>query len=93
MNRRESGPAVVVGIDGSKAALQAALWAIDEATDRDVPLRLVGSSMRCAPPAPAVSGAPGCPRSGRYDACRTVHALGKQVDIETAILWGSRSPS
>jgi nucleotide-binding universal stress UspA family protein len=32
---------VVVGIDGSRSALQAALWAVDEAVDRDVPLRLV----------------------------------------------------
>ncbi|WP_155257028.1 universal stress protein [Mycobacterium kansasii] len=36
-----SAPAVVVGIDGSKAATQAALWAIDEAVSRDIPLRLV----------------------------------------------------
>lgn len=34
-------PAVVVGIDGSSHAIAAALWAIDEAFDRDVPLRLV----------------------------------------------------
>jgi nucleotide-binding universal stress UspA family protein len=33
--------AVVVGIDGSKAAVRAALWAIDEAIDRDCPLRLI----------------------------------------------------
>jgi nucleotide-binding universal stress UspA family protein len=32
---------VVIGIDGSRSALQAALWAVDEAADRDVPLRLV----------------------------------------------------
>lgn len=34
-------PAVVVGIDGSRAAMNAALWAVDEAIDRDVPLRLI----------------------------------------------------
>jgi nucleotide-binding universal stress UspA family protein len=32
---------VVVGIDGSRGAVQAALWALDEAVSRDVPLRLV----------------------------------------------------
>lgn len=32
---------VVVGVDGSRSALQAALWAVDEAIDYDVPLRLV----------------------------------------------------
>jgi nucleotide-binding universal stress UspA family protein len=31
----------VVGIDGSRAALDAALWAVDEAVSRDIPLRLV----------------------------------------------------
>jgi nucleotide-binding universal stress UspA family protein len=34
-------PYVVVGIDGSRTALQAAAWAIDEAVSRDIPLRLV----------------------------------------------------
>lgn len=34
-------PAVVVGIDGSRNALTAALWAVDEAVERDIPLRLV----------------------------------------------------
>jgi nucleotide-binding universal stress UspA family protein len=32
---------IVVGIDGSKAALRAAYWAVDEAVKRDVPLRLL----------------------------------------------------
>jgi nucleotide-binding universal stress UspA family protein len=34
-------PAIVVGIDGSRSAVEAALWAIDEAVDRDLPLRLL----------------------------------------------------
>jgi nucleotide-binding universal stress UspA family protein len=34
-------PAVVVGVDGSRAAIRAALWAVDEAVGRDIPLRLV----------------------------------------------------
>jgi nucleotide-binding universal stress UspA family protein len=32
---------VVVGIDGSQAAVRAALWAVDEAVRRDIPLRLL----------------------------------------------------
>jgi nucleotide-binding universal stress UspA family protein len=36
-----SSPAVVVGIDGSPTAVDAALWAVDEAVSRDIPLRLV----------------------------------------------------
>ncbi len=40
---RDSGSAssVVVGIDGSRWAIEAALWAVDEAVGRDIPLRLV----------------------------------------------------
>jgi len=34
-------PAVVVGIDGSRDAVDAALWAVAEAVSRDIPLRLV----------------------------------------------------
>jgi nucleotide-binding universal stress UspA family protein len=34
-------PAVVVAIDGSRRALNVALWAVDEALVRDVPLRLL----------------------------------------------------
>ncbi|ALR13000.1 universal stress protein [Mycobacteroides saopaulense] len=36
-----TAPAVVVGIDGSRSAVRAAIWAVDEALHRDVPLRLV----------------------------------------------------
>jgi len=32
---------VVVGIDGSRVGVRAALWAVDEAITRDVPLRLI----------------------------------------------------
>ncbi len=38
---RLAPPAVVVGIDRSRAATAAVVWAIDEAASRDVPLRLV----------------------------------------------------
>ena len=34
-------PAIVVGIDGSRIGISAALWAVDEAVSRDIPLRLV----------------------------------------------------
>jgi nucleotide-binding universal stress UspA family protein len=40
-NQPHSPPSVVVGLDGSRSALDAALWAIDEAVSRDIPLRLV----------------------------------------------------
>jgi nucleotide-binding universal stress UspA family protein len=40
-NTHSSSPSVVVGIDGSRNSLTAALWAVDEAVERDIPLRLV----------------------------------------------------
>lgn len=41
-------PSVVVGVDGSRAAVRAALWAIDEAVSRDMPLRLVTAGQHAA---------------------------------------------
>nr|WP_293313996.1 universal stress protein [Mycobacterium sp.] len=54
MNDSPAPQPIVVGIDGSKAALQAALWAVDEALSRDAPLRLL-----CA-----LEGAPGTAGEG-----------------------------
>ncbi|BBY08226.1 universal stress protein [Mycobacterium noviomagense] len=41
MSGSPTSPAVVVGVDGSKVAIRTALWAADEAVDRNVPLRLL----------------------------------------------------
>ena len=41
MNESTTPSSIVVGIDGSKAAVHAALWAVDEAVSRDIPLRLL----------------------------------------------------
>lgn len=41
MNNSAVSPPIVVGIDGSKHAVQAAVWAIGEAISRNAPLRLV----------------------------------------------------
>jgi nucleotide-binding universal stress UspA family protein len=46
---------IVVGIDGSQAAIQAAEWAVDEAVSREVPLRLVAVIPQQAEPAPLES--------------------------------------
>ncbi|GAA1647406.1 universal stress protein [Mycolicibacterium murale] len=40
-DRPPPSPAIVVGVDGSRAALTAALWAVAEAEERDLPLRLL----------------------------------------------------
>jgi nucleotide-binding universal stress UspA family protein len=41
MNELLTPRPIVVGIDGSTAAIRAALWAVDEAVSRDVPVRLL----------------------------------------------------
>ena len=83
---------VVVGVDGSDAAINAAKWAIDEAISRDVPLRLVHVTHIEGQPAASedefrleVQYA----ESSLRAATAAVEATGKHVKIETEILWGS----
>ncbi|WP_231982557.1 universal stress protein [Mycobacterium sp. E787] len=86
---RDSAPTVVVGVDGSKAAIAAARWAVDEAVGRDIPLRLV---YVIEPPESAPAG----DRKGRLaaarlalqDAHRAIEATGQPAKVETEILWG-----
>ena len=85
---------IVVGIDGSQAAIQAAEWAIDEAVSREVLLRLVEVIPQQAEPAPPASVG-----NARLEveyaeaslriAAAAVAADGKLVKVETAILQGN----
>jgi nucleotide-binding universal stress UspA family protein len=84
---------VVVGIDGSQAAIRAAEWAIDEAVSQEVPLRLVAVIPRQAEPAPLESvGNIRMEVEYAQAALRiTAAALAadeKLVKVETAILQG-----
>ncbi|MDT5338668.1 MAG: hypothetical protein QOD90_4173 [Mycobacterium sp.] len=91
MNRVFPPASIVVGVDGSKAAVRAAIWAVDEAVSRDIPLRLVHV---IAPVANARN------HPGRMDrdyaraehvahaAWTAVEATGKPVKIEMEILRG-----
>lgn len=82
-------PSVVVGIDGSRAATHAALWAVDEAAARDVPLRMVYIVDPLAGPAAGSQGdEQSVARAALYAAYRAVEAANKPVKIETEILWG-----
>lgn len=88
-------PSVVVGIDGSRAATQAALWAVDEAVSRDIPLRLIYVINAIELSGPDAQGAQdaqddrqSAARSALHDAHRAVEATGKPVKIETEILRG-----
>lgn len=83
---------VVVGIDGSDAAINAAKWAIDEAISRDVPLRMIHVTH--------IEGARDAARdtfrlevqyaeSSLRTATAAVEATGKPVKLEAEIAWGS----
>jgi nucleotide-binding universal stress UspA family protein len=92
--RESSKPqSVVVGIDGSQAAIQAAEWAVDEAVSRDVPLRLVQVIPEQVEPAPLASVG-NVRMEVEYGeaalriATAGVEAVGKPVKVETAILQG-----
>ncbi len=43
MNHPQSAQRIVVGIDGSDAAINAARWAVTEAVSRNIPLRLIAA--------------------------------------------------
>ena len=83
---------VIVGVDGSDAAINAAKWAVDEAISRDVPLRVVHVTH-----IEEQSDAPDgtfrlevqYAESSLRAATAALKATGKPVKIETDILWGS----
>ena len=88
MSALQTQPAVVVGVDNSAAAMHAALWAVDEAVSRDIPLRLVhilesegsdpfGTDQRLVDAEIAISRAR-----------RAVEATGKPVKLESEVFRG-----
>src|SRR5690349_1358081 len=83
---------VVVGIDGSKAAVAAALWAVDEAVARDVPLRLVYATTEAAAPSNPLGVTDVTVEYGETSlraASSAVEATGKTVKLETEISCGA----
>ena len=83
---------VVVGVDGSDAAINATKWAVDEAISRDVPLRIVHVTHieeEPAVPADAFRLDVQYAESSLRAATAAVKATGKPVTVETQILSGS----
>src|SRR5271154_2925147 len=91
MNNPQATKRVVVGIDGSAAALNAAKWAVTEAISRDVPLRLIHAIPQLPP------GEPGSDQNMDIEygetalraASAALHAMGEPVKIEADVLHGS----
>lgn len=85
---------VVVGIDGSQAAINAAVWAVAEAAQRDVTLRLVYVAPGGAASL-ATDDSAGLEREFGIAALATVsaavQATGQHVDVETDVMYGDAS--
>jgi nucleotide-binding universal stress UspA family protein len=91
MSQPGASKSVIVGIDSSLAAVNAAKWAVAEATSRGLPLRLVYVIPVGEPP-PASAGAmqtePESAETALLRAQYAVQALRKSVDVETVQLRG-----
>jgi nucleotide-binding universal stress UspA family protein len=82
---------VVVGVDGSPAAVNAAKWAVDEAISRQIPLRLVHVVGRKEVRSAAEPISDWELERGEAALCQAevgVRGVGKQVEVETVILSG-----
>lgn len=82
-------PSVVVGIDGSPAAMEAALWAIDEAEHRDVPLRLI-YVIDTTDPADddAQAQRMTCAQAAVKDVVSAVQSTARPVSVDISIVHG-----
>jgi nucleotide-binding universal stress UspA family protein len=84
---------VVVGIDGSQAAVRAALWAVDEVAGTDIPLRLLyiremsPTASRSETQAAIVTA-----EEAVYEAYNAITAVGKPVKVEMEIVEGRPVP-
>jgi nucleotide-binding universal stress UspA family protein len=85
---------VVVGVDGSQAAIRAARWAVDEVAGTDIPLRLLYIT-EVNPDA-----SPGEARAALmaaeevvHDASRAVDEMGKPLKVEMEVLHGHPVPA
>ena len=88
MNDRRIRPAVIVGIDGSQAAIHAAEWAVDEAVGRGVSLLMLASIKATHPSAEDYHRDIAHAEASLHEARVAVEATGKPVKVETDILRG-----
>lgn len=79
-------PAVLVGVDGSRSATAAALWAVDEAVSRDIPVRL----LQVVPRRDRPTTAHDIDRASDIvdTVTAAIEATGKQVKVETQLAAG-----
>jgi nucleotide-binding universal stress UspA family protein len=83
---------IIVGIDGSQAAIAAALWGVDEAISRAVPLRLMSVIKQTHPSPDDYARDLAHSEKSVREAQLAVEASGKPVTIETDIPRGPAGP-
>src|SRR5438270_11459534 len=76
---------VMVGIDGSPAAIAAALWGVDEANSRHAPLRLVAVMKPKHPSPDDYARDLAHAENSLREALSAIEASGKAVTVETQI--------
>jgi nucleotide-binding universal stress UspA family protein len=85
---------VVVGIDGSQAAVRAALWAVDEVAGTDIPLRLLYiRELRPTASRTEARSSMMAAEEAVYDAYHAITAMGKPVKVEMEIVEGRPVPA
>ena len=91
MTHPQSPRWIVVGIDGSDAAINAAKWAIPEAASRDIPLRLIHVIPNRQGDGPAADDNLDVEygETALRAASVALHATGQPVKIDTDIVHGS----
>jgi nucleotide-binding universal stress UspA family protein len=80
---------VVVGVDGSQAAIRAARWAVDEVAGTDIPLRLLYAT-KADPSASPLEARAALLAAEEvvHDAYNAVAEMGKPLKVETEVLHG-----
>lgn len=83
-----SAPPVIVGIDGSEAALHAAVWAVDEARARGAPLQLLYATKPTHRGSDDYNDDIHRGREALRNACAAVEATGQPVEVQTDLIEG-----
>lgn len=81
-----SCPYVVVGVDGSRSAVQAAMWAADEAIDLDVPLQLLYAIDSASNDPDDAAAEVASAERAVHDVFSRIESTGKPVKLESEIL-------
>lgn len=80
---------VVVGVDGSQAAIRAARWAVDEVAGTDIPLRLLYVTKPNPTASPGEARAELVAAEGVvHEAYSAIDEMGKPLKVETEVIDG-----